>query len=668
MQSITVTSPRHSELTDSISGQAHDGGGRTYTISLRASVGLPSISVEVETSPIAQWALPDQLPGGADNLPPLPMWNWTVVDAGLPPATAWSANDVTQQLSGVTSWTNQTIEVYGTSAPNVTVEVSPAVTDGTTTPGTGFVLNTPGITGAIPANQTGLIAAATALHPQVVRFSPVLAGTGLSWNTVTNQPQYSFTIFDRIVNFTRTVGAHVLLSLPAGTWGDGNLLPTGMPLNLTDEIYSPTGDGYFPQALAWQEYVEGIVNHTVAAGETVTYWSIGNEIIDANQSLVAAYTNVFNIAARVIHAQLPSALVGSDAMMNTTYEAYFAAHTAGVGFLSFHYYPAIGLCVSNGTYCPPSSPPNGTTDQGLFSHGSYAFLEGDFSPGGAQTLWHALTGTWVPVLNTETNLNSAGGGPVTSSSGTDPRIQTLFGASWVSVVLIDGAFQNVSDLTYFSLSSGWGPTVSLTSPYGGWGFGLTSEAANDSTIVYAPYLALEMWGTAMTAGQPGLVANSSAPSIIEPYAAREGTNVSVFLVNRVNVTVSVDPVLASGGYVLSCLSILDQRSYREVYEPSVGRTVLEFAGINTTEPDRNISFPIDGYGVAALQYVPSAFASQGCAWLSHPASSGFFDLGTTVLIVSVVIAVGVGLATTWVVFPPKFGGRRPRHRAESTRE
>ena len=662
-QSITA---QGSVLTDSVSGSAGTGGVRYYTIILHASVAMPGFLVEVQTFPIAQWALPDQLPGGPDNLPALSLWNWSVEENGNP-LPAWTESLTGQMLSGPTSWTNQTIDVYGLTAPSVTVRVSATTDDGTTTPGTGFVLNTPGVTGGIPSNESDLEGDAAALHPQIVRLGTVLANTVPSWQSSTDQPIYSFGIFDRIASFTSATGAQLFLGLPAGSWGDGNVLPSGMPVNSTVEVVSSTGDGFFPQDAAWVAYVEGIVNHTIAAHEAVGYWSIGNEFTDTNQSLVAEYTHIFNLAAQVIHAQLPSARVGSDAMLNTTYEAYFASHAREVGFLSFHYYPALGICVVNGTYCPPSATSNGTTDGSLFSHPSYSYLPGQYTPLAAQSLWHNLTGTWVPMLDSETNLNPTAGNPSSAGIGTDPRIQTLFGAAWVSVVLVDGAFQNVSDLVYYSLSSGWGRPAGLTEPYGGWGFGLTSEAPNDTTIRYAPYLALELWGSSMPAGQPGLLTNSSAPGIVEPYAARDGPVVSMFLVNRVNVPVAITPVLTSGGYTLTCVSTLDQRSYREVYSPADGSTTLETAGINDSQPAAGQPFTIDGYGVALVRYVLDGSGAAACPALGPPVPLPLTGLGPTVVVASVALGFSVSLGATWLVFPSGLG-IRSRHRRAPGRE
>jgi hypothetical protein len=604
-QTIRTTAPVASQLRDTVSYGSETGATRTYWIKLAASVALPTVSVTLETSPLFQWGLPVQIPGGADSLPPLSLWNWAAFQNGKNDTAEWSWTAWSQILSLSTTWTNQTLRLTGTATPHATVQVNPAESDGTTTPGIGLVMNTPGVAGSLPTNDSQFESMAAALHPSLVRFSAGTSQIDKPWNTATDQPVFKFTYFDRLVNFTHAVGARVLLSLPAGTWGDGNTLPPGMPLNTSMKVVASSGTGYFPSDTAWARYVEALVNHTIADGAQVKYWTIGNEFPTRTLALVAAYTHTFNIAAKVIHARLPNALVGSDVMMNATFERYFAAHAVDVGFLSFHYYPSVGLCVKNGVYCPPAGHHNGTTDPSLFSRPAYKFMVRYQTPNVAQDEWHNLTGRWIPVFNAEANLAEVGGNAQTGGIGTDPRQQTLFGAAWVVSTLIDGARDNSSDVTYFSLSNGWNVPSTITEPYGGFGFGLTSEGHHGAADVrYAPYYALELWGTSIPAGEHGVYTHSSAPTVIYSYAGKDGPNLSVVLVNRDNISVSARLNLTGGGYTLSSVTTLDQRSYDQVYEKKLDRTVLKLAGTSTSHPALGTPITIDGYGVAVAHFAP----------------------------------------------------------------
>ncbi len=610
-QTVNVTSPVPSTLTDTLSYGSGTGGTRSYWINLTASVALPNTTVSLSTFPVLQWGLPLQLPGGPDAMPPLGLWSWTILRNGVNDTPQWSVTTWDQKLSRATAWTNQSYELVGTTAPQVTVTVAPGGTDGTTTPGTGFVLNTPGVRGGIPTNDTGFDSLAAALQPAIIRSSTGTTSVSSPWNTVTNQPKYNFTLFDRFVNLSHALHAQILLSLPAGSWGDGNLLPAGMPLNQSLLVNGPGCTGYFPNDQAWQEWLEGLVNHTVATGANITYWSIGNEVPTYNLTEVAGYTHVFNLAEEVIHAQLPDARVGSDVMTNLTFESYFATHAQDVGFLSFHYYAAVGLCLQNGTYCPPKGSPDGSPDPSLFSHTAYAFLGSSYAPKAAQALWHNLTGDWLPMLNAESNLNAVGGNGQTGTTGTDPRTQTLFGASWLISTLIDSADQNVSDLLYFTLSSGFGVPNTTTAPYGGWGFGLSREGPNGADVRFAPYYALEMWSAAIPPGEPAVATDSSSSTVVYSYAAQDGANLSVVLVNRVNVPVTVTVNLTAGNDTLGSVTTLDQRSYSEKYLPSEDTTTLSGTGVNMTHPENGSPIEIDGYGLAVATYVPPAENGSG---------------------------------------------------------
>jgi len=529
--------------------------------------------------------------------------------------------------------------VFGSTTPVVTVSVDPNRSAGTVTPGAGFVVNTPGIQGGFPTNDSNFLTLASNLHPSVIRFGTDITAISYSWNTVTNQPKFDFSYFDRWVSVAHELHVQILLSLPAGSWGDGNILPAGMPLNHSLIVNGPSGTGYFPDDAAWQKWVEGVVNHTTATGADISYWNVGNEVPTYNLTEVAGYTNVFNIAERTILAQQSSARVGSDVMTNLTYESYFATHARGVGFLSFHYYPTVGLCLQAGRYCPPAGPPDGSTDPGIFSHPAYTFLGRSYAPKAAQSLWENLSGNWVPVLNSETNLNAIGGGSADYSIGTDPRIQTLFGASWLISTLIDGARQNVSELAYFALSSGFSTPTTDTSSFGGWGFGLSREGTNGTDVLFAPYLAMQMWSSAIPPGEPDVLTESSAPAMVYSYAAHNGADLSLILVNRANVPVTVTLNLSSGNYSIDTISTLDQRGYSETYEADHNTTVLKLAKVMVSHPTTWSSVTIDGYGVVVVSLVPrecSGGAGHGC-----PAAG---NNALTLEIVGAGTGVGGGLA------------------------
>ena len=600
---VLAPSPYSSTLTDRIQYVSAPGNERAYHIVIAVTTALPSLQANLQTAPEVQWGLPDQFPLGGDNLPPLSSWTWTILHDGNPDTNSWTTKTWDDLFERTISWTNQSFKLVGTPPTTVNVTVDPGTTYGAHATGSGVVLNNPGVIGLLPANESAYISAARALHLKLIRYSTVGADVSLSWNLLTDLPRYNFTSFDRLASFTSAIGAHALLTIPAGTWGDGNILPTGMPLNYSAPVTAPSGTGYLPADGAWVTYVAGIVAQAVLIGAPIKYWSIGNEIPMDNMSVVDSYIHLFNLAAATIHAVLPKALVGMDSMDSPTYLATFAAGAVGVGFLDFHYYPASGICVINGKYCPPEGQPHGTTTRGLFSVPSYSLLNAVYPPAIAQAKWHADTGAWIPVLNTETNLNAAGGSPASAAEGTDPRIQSLIGAAWLGSLLVDGSDQRVADTFYFTFTGPNAVPSTDTGPYGGWGFGLARIAANGATTRFAPYSALQLWGSYIPAGATGWKTTSSSPCV-ETYAVNTSTGPVVYAVNRCAVPVELATHFASGTYLLSHALTLDNRSYVEDYDPTTGQEVLSSTGFYYRDPGLTAPVLIDGYGVSVLFYGP----------------------------------------------------------------
>ena len=618
-----------SSLTDVVAYGTSTGSTRVYWINLTASVAIPLLPVALETSPLVDWGLPNQMPGGADVLPPLSLWTWTIYRNGVTDTNLWTSESWDETLHLDTTWVAQSFKIVGTTSPVISVTVNPWASDGTTAPGTGVVLNTPGTAAGIPAGDPNFEPLAAALHPQIIRSDAVTVGLSLTWDKTTGQPKYNFTGFDSLMKFAWEVHSQVLFAVPAGTWGDGNLLPAGMPLNKSLLITAPTGTGYLPTNSAYVTYLDGLLNHVIAKNEHIAYWTIGNEFPTTSTAQVAAFTNLFNVAAQTIHAKLSTALVGSDVMTSLTYENYFAVHARGVGFLSYHYYPVIGMCFKNGKYCAPEGPPSGTTDPGLFAHSAYAVEGRNYAPLSARDLWFNITGRHVPIFNAEANLNGAGGSPSSQGNGSDPRIQTTFGAAWVDSLLIDSAFQDVTDVTYFTFSNGATLPQSATSAWGGWGFGLTNDGTHGNYSLYAPYYALQLWAASIPPGAPGRSIVNSEPSVVYAYAARDTTNFSVVLVNRVNVPVSIDVSLNHGSYALSSVSVLDKQSYDEAYNPTLQRVVLDSSGVAVSHPSPGTPVTIDGYGVAVVHYTSTTKGEMQSSSPTGGADSGAPAHGTS---------------------------------------
>jgi hypothetical protein len=291
-------------------------------------------------------------------------------------------------------------------------------------------------------------------------------------------------------------------------------------------------------------------------------------------------------------------------MMDPNYIRQFATHAKGVGFLSFHYYAATGICLDGTTYCPPSGGAAGTTDPTIVGGPNYIGHLGIWdAPALAQMLWRNITGFTLPVLDTESNLNHMGG-HYTTIGGTDPRIPTIFAGAWLATTLIQSVGQNLAGFLYFGFSGPAVQTPSNTSQYGGWGFQMTSEGTHDNDTKYAPYWALKLWTSGIAPGAAALSTTGADPLVVEAQAFRRGTaGLSILIVNRVNSTVHVTVNITGASEVPTSLRILEPSSYTQVFNPVTQTERLVRSSLYTapTPAGNPVHLTLAGYSVALLE-------------------------------------------------------------------
>lgn len=589
---------RHATLTDQISYGVSSATQRSYTVSVQTTVALPRVPIRIESAPVVDWSGPGELPSGPAFLPPISWWHWSVNRGTVNDSANWTWSP-TQGLTRAWSCVNATFAVTGRVTLHLGVDLEPWVANRTRATGAATMLINPAPgSGAVPANDSDFASLLQPLHPALIRIGQATAAPA-TWNATSGHPSFHMSGLVRQANLTRQVGAQLYLSLPAGSWGDGNTLPAGMPLNRSAAVLFGNRSGYFPNESAYATYVRVLAKQVLADGIDVTYWNVGNEVpVKNGGSVPAAYLKLFDIAAYQLHALNRSWRVGSDVMTVASEIDFFAAHARGVDFLSFHFYPADVQCPVWGTYCAPNDAAHWYTDTALWQ-ANHSMLGAHFlPPAAAQTEWHNVSGRWLPILDSESNLAKTPGG-----AGTDPRQQALFGAAWTASMLITGSEQNLSDLVYFALESP--PTVptNASGRYGGWGYGLTSEGTRDNNTRFAPYWTLALWGASFAPGIPGLTAVATNSTLLESYAARSGASASVILVNRADVMTSVHVRYPGTGSANVEVSTLDQRSYREVYSPTTQRTTLKASGllVKNVTSSSGLYVRLSGYGVAVLR-------------------------------------------------------------------
>ncbi|HEY1198772.1 MAG TPA: hypothetical protein VGG32_08620, partial [Thermoplasmata archaeon] len=535
-------------LNDTIVTETLTSTSRSYEVVLHVNHPLPGYLVSLSTAPVVQWGGPNQIPGGEDSLPPLSSWEWTVYRGSASDNKNWSVDSANGTLYRSVAWGNSTFKVTGVPSVSVAIQVTPGAATGPVAPGPGYFPLT-----QVPRNDPQYTAEASALDPGVVRFSQTYAASA-SWNTETGTPSFNLTVFSTDMNFTEALGAQVYLSFPAGSWGDGNLLPAGMPLNYSLWVnWWGHGSGYFPTITAYTAYLTAFASLVKSHGWSIEYWNIGNEVpVGVNVTVAAAFVTLFNAAARAVHSVLPNALVGSDVFTWPGREKFFATAIQGAGFLAFHAYPATNLCPTPSQFCVPDNVNGYLTDPTILaSSDNFSDYPWTTSPLTSQEVWHNLTGQWLPMIDAETNLNSA------QTQGTDPRIPTLFDAAWFISQLVDGAAQNVSSILYLTLGEGWPPCPSPTEQYGGWGFGLIAHNMSDQDIKFASYWALELWASAIPLGSRELPITDSNAGVVRAFAAASGPNISVIVANRVDADVTIPISSTNASWVAVNASTLD---------------------------------------------------------------------------------------------------------------
>ncbi|HEV2316613.1 MAG TPA: hypothetical protein VGV89_03450 [Thermoplasmata archaeon] len=595
-----------SRLADEVAIAPGTSGQRSYSIALTTSSSLPGLGVELTTLPFWEWSDPYQLPGGPDVLPEASHWNWVVTSRGHADTGNWSYNPSTGLLARPAPWANQSYVLTGWVNASVVVTVYSNTTDGTHSPQLGFTLN--GGISAGPGSRSveTLESIAQGVSPGIIRFGISQPGMAIGWNNSTDQPVFNFSVYDRTVGYIAALGADVLLTVPVGDWGNGNYLPDGMPLNTTLPIGAKVGGGFLAAPGAFAAYLDAILNHTEASGEFVRYWTIGNEMPLINASVVAAYIQLFNLAAKLIHHTFPNALVGSDVMTSKIYLSTFAQDTRGVGFLSFHFYAANQVCVEGGAYCPPNGSATEPTNPQIWVNDTNFSLQHFTPPPQAVREWYDLTGVRLPDFDAELNLNS-GGGVSTALNGTDPRQQQIFAAPWLVATLINAEAEDVTALEYFTLYASNVIPATVSGPFGGWGFGLTALGANSNVTYFSPFWALHLWGAYLPGGSPGLVTNSSDPYLVQAQAVRTNGGIGIALASAANTSVRVTVRIVGPTYRPVAGTLLDSTTYATPYGVSTGnisllRDGLSPLSLNASRTHANVT--IDGGGIAMIAESP----------------------------------------------------------------
>ncbi len=398
-----------------------------------------------------------------------------------------------------------------------------------------------------------------------------------------------------------------------------------MPLNTSLLVnWYGHSTGYFPTPAAYAEYLTAFAKDLKSHGWSIPYWNIGNEVpIWISKTYAEAFAVVFNAGAGAIHSVFPNALVGSDVLTAQGRMSYFASTLKGVGFLGFHFYPAGNLCAGS-KFCIPNNVNGYLTDPSTLA-ASYPYPHSwqFISPRSSQLGWHNLTGHWLPVLDTETNLNTA------QSDGSDPRLQTLFDAAWLAESYITASAQSMKGVVSYSLLSAYPTPKSPSTLLGAWGFGLGVEPTSTTETLYAPYWAAELWGSSVPAGAKELEVQTANSYYVPAIAVHDGSVIQLLVANLADVDTTIPITVTGAADVATTVRTLDQRSYDMFYNTTTRTEQLVRSGITTDKVTATgpLRVTIDGYGVAVVTFAPElgsvAHLRIGTTPLAHrPGAAG----------------------------------------------
>jgi len=295
------------------------------------------------------------------------------------------------------------------------------------------------------------------------------------WNESTKTGTWDWANVDTLVQKIFEIGAEPLFCLGYARPNIQNYIPPGMAVNPNTQL--PYPDSYAAYAAEWVKHFKELDLH-------VCYYQIMNEPATyfgwaPNQTKLSYYVEVWNAAARAMRAINPNVRLSQDCVTRKGVLEYWIQYGDDIDFLDFHKYDHYGseTWVDDVVVLARA-------ETRYFETGSTAWGVED-----ARRMWYNARGKWLPVINSESNLNP------TWEKGTDPRIQQMLGAVWTTLVLRTGILKGLSYNVYFEFSSS--ASYGKTTETGGYGFGMVNS---DNNKPWYPYYVHYMIGNSLSVG------------------------------------------------------------------------------------------------------------------------------------------------------------------------
>ena len=337
------------------------------------------------------------------------------------------------------------------------------------------------------------------------------------WSEETKTGSWSWTNIDDLTNKIFAINAEPLIVLGFAKFDGSGLsgLPSGMSSDPITKLPDPD---------QWAAYCADWVEHFENEGMDVVYYEIINESHHyfewggTNTARRGYFKDLFNAAAVAMRAINPKIKLGNDNSMvqSNNLDKWFATNLEPLDFLSWH-----GYITGNKGESDSSLIDKAQTDEGA-TYGPSDFIDP------ARQNYYDENGVWLPVIQSEANLNYA------YSGGTDPRIQQMLGgvyvALWTRMLILKGT---VSHNIFFDFG---GSGASDTK------FGMVNK--DDDEPWYPYYTHYMVGGIGNLCVGDTVVESTSSSNDIVLLAWKHGNKINILLINTVtgNRTVELEGV------------------------------------------------------------------------------------------------------------------------------
>lgn len=395
---------------------------------------------------------------------------------------------------------------------------------------------------------------------RIIRIFSICVEPCTGWDEATKTGTFNWGDVDLLVQRIFEIGAEPMIVLGYADSNGLTKLPNGMATNPLTGL---------PYPESWASYCGEWVKHFKNVGLPVRYYEIVNEpwayFSWKNYTRLEYFKALFNAAAEAMRAENPNVLLGFDGTNRRPVLDYWLANDgADLDFISFHKYDSGAI----GRY----------SDAEMFVRAETVYMETDpwyYGIKDAQLLYKNARGKLIPVINSESNFNSA------FETGTDPKIQQMAGAVWTALVLRTGILKGLKYNIYycFGSSASWEGENKAS---GGVGFGMVNI---DDNKPWYPYYVQWMIGKSLNVGDSIVELISSSDEVRATSWVREG-KLNMLLICKVDQPRTI--------YIHGISSIFNVTKIDSAVPWE--KPILQISTLNSTQP-----LTVYGYSVMLLQ-------------------------------------------------------------------